>query len=295
MFENLPIDSVIPNPNQPRKNFDQGKLDELADSIQQNGQLQPIKVRPAGDGRHMIILGERRWRAIGQLGLETIKAEVLQTDDNDMAIQAIVENLQREDVTQLEEANAYQAMLDRGMTVDELAKRIGLRQAWRITERTSLLALKPEYQDLFSKGHIGPSQAYEMSRLDQQNQDRLFQAIKSGDCNTYNRLRATAEGFVAAEAQGSMFGAGGMEAEDPPTEDEIAATKRLERKVSKVCEILAGGFDNGEVVILQKINPDRAATMADEIKLIQGHLAQLEKALRTTAAQQLALTPNAGD
>ena len=54
MFENLPIDSVIPNPNQPRKNFDQGKLDELADSIQQNGQLQPIKVRPAGDGRHML-------------------------------------------------------------------------------------------------------------------------------------------------------------------------------------------------------------------------------------------------
>ena len=289
MFLNLPVDSVIPNPDQPRKRFDNEKLKELAESIRENGQLQPIKVRPAGDGRYMIIFGERRWRAHCLLGLETIKAEVVETGDTAMAIQAIVENLQSEDVTPLEEAHSYQAMLDTGMTVDELDKRIGLRQPWRITERTSLLALKTDYQDLLAKGHLSPSQSFEMSRLTPQNQDRLFAAIKTGECNSYNRLRATAEGFVAAEAQGSMFGDGGMEAEDAPTDEEVQKTKRLEAKVAQVCQILAGGFKNGEVVILKKINPDRAATLADEIKLIQYHLGQLEKTLRSTAAKQLAL------
>jgi len=203
MIRNLPTEDVYPNPDQPRKVFDEAKLRELAASIREHGLLQPITVRPEGAGRYMIVIGERRWRAHELAGLATIKANVVKNmTDAMLAEQAIVENLQRVDITPLEEARAFQAMLDKGYTVDALASRIGLKQPWRIAERTALLRLRPEYLDLFAKGQITPSQATELARLSHQNQDHLFRLMKAGKCETYNSLRAAANGLVEAEQQG---------------------------------------------------------------------------------------------
>jgi ParB family chromosome partitioning protein len=279
-IRDLPTSDVYPNPDQPRKIFDETKLRELAASIREHGLLQPITVRPDGAGRYMIVLGERRWRAHGLAELPTIQATVVQNlSDADLAEQAIVENLQRVDITPLEEARAFHAMLDRGHTVETLAGRIGLKQPWRIAERTALLKLRPEYQDLLAKGQITPSQATELARLTHENQDRLFRLIKAGKCETYGALRAAANGLVEVESQGEMFAA------PKPTEEERRALNRLEARIEQVRKVLAGGFKDGEVVIAKKIAPDRAATIAEEIALIRRHLEQLEKALRSSAAQ----------
>ncbi|MBI2016542.1 MAG: ParB/RepB/Spo0J family partition protein [Candidatus Rokubacteria bacterium] len=280
MIRELPTEDVYPNPDQPRKLFDEAKLHELAASIREHGLLQPITVRPDGAGRYMVVLGERRWRAHLLAGLDTIPANVAEgMTDAALAEQAIVENLQRVDITPLEEARAFQAMLEKGYTVETLARRLGLKQPWRIGERTAILRLRPEYQELLAKGQITPSQATELARLSHPNQDRLFRLIKAGRCETYSALRAAANGLLEAESQGEMFAA------PKPSEEERRALGRLEARIEQVRKVLAGGFKDGEVVIARRIAPDRAATMAEELALIRRHLHELEKALRHGAAQ----------
>lgn len=143
--------SVIPNPNQPRRRFDQEALAELAASIKANGLIQPITVRLfrpyqphaiVGDDRnpmpqYMIVAGERRWCAHVLAGLEAIDANLIEITDSERDILAIVENLQRADITPLEEGRAFQRVLDTGVTAQELADRLGLKQPWRITDRTA--------------------------------------------------------------------------------------------------------------------------------------------------------------
>ncbi len=280
MIRNLPIGHVCPNPDQPRKIFDEAKLHELAASIRELGLQQPIKVRKDAPKRYLIVMGERRYRAHLLIGAETIRCDVeTAMDDDELAIAAIVENLQRADLSPLEEAHAFQAMIDRGYTAETLARKLGLQQIWRVTERTNLLKLRPEYQDLLAKNQLTPSQCQEMSRLDPENQDRLFRLIKSGKCSSYNALRAAATGLVEAENQGEMFSM------PTPTAAEVSALSRLERRIEQVGSILQRGFDDNEIVIARKVDPNRAATIAEQLGLMQRHLSQLEKALRATAAQ----------
>src|ERR1035437_9967910 len=133
----LPISCVHPNPDQPRKRFDPDALAELAESIRQNGLIQPITVRALGDGQYMIVAGERRYRAHLLAGLDTIDANLVEISDAERDILAIVENLQRENISPLEEGRAFQKILDTGISADKLAERLGLKQAWRVTERTA--------------------------------------------------------------------------------------------------------------------------------------------------------------
>ena len=107
----VPVSVIRPNPYQPRERFDEESLGELADSIREVGLLQPVLVRPADDG-YELIAGERRWRAARRAGLQTIPALVRETDDNSTLEQALVENLQREGLNPLEEAGAYQQLIE---------------------------------------------------------------------------------------------------------------------------------------------------------------------------------------
>jgi ParB family chromosome partitioning protein len=287
MLAEIRVDQIDPNPNQPRKLFDEEKLRELWASIERRGQLQPIRVQPIGE-RYMITAGERRWRAHRLGGAKTIRAEIEETDERERALNAIVENLQRQDVTPLEEAAAYQAMLDKGMTVDELATELGIKQSWRITERTALLRLEPEYQHLLRRGQLSPSQAYEMSRLPPSHQGALFKAIQQGQCPSYNALRAVSSALVEQASQVEMFSMtvpAAKQLPPPPSEDERAAATRFEQKVQKIVDMVAAGFDDGEIVALKKVNPGNAATTAEKLRLIRRHLEQLENALRVAAVQ----------
>ena len=277
----LPISAVYPNPDQPRKRFDEAGLQELAASIKASGLLQPITVRPDPDGRFMIVAGERRWRAHQLAGLTEIEANVVAVSDDELAIAAIVENLQRQDITPLEEAFAFRRMIEQGYSVEGLAHRLGLKQPHRISDRLQLLRLAPDYLNLFQHGHLTPSQAFEISRLDPAGQAALFAMLQSGRCDTYARLRAAADGILAAAAQISMFD----NMPPPPTEEEVATLSKFERMVEKLIGICNDGIKENEVVVLRKVNPDRAATVVQQLGLIRADLARMEKALQHSAAQ----------
>ena len=154
----LPIASIRPNPYQPRAHFDEESLGELSDSIREVGLLQPVLVRPAGDG-YELIAGERRWRAAGRAGLEHIPALVRESDDSRTLVQALVENLQREELNVLEEAGAYQQLIeDFQLTHEQVAVRVGKSRA-SVSNSLRLLALPPSIQRLLRERRISMGHA----------------------------------------------------------------------------------------------------------------------------------------
>ena len=155
----IPVADITPNPNQPRVHFDEESLVELAASIAEMGVLQPILVRPRDEDRYELIAGERRWRAAQRAGLTAVPAIVRPTDDVSSVEQALVENLHREDLTPLEEAAAYQQLLeDFGLTHDQLAERVG-RSRSAITNTIRLLGLPPAVQHLLADGQLSAGHA----------------------------------------------------------------------------------------------------------------------------------------
>ena len=142
----IPIEDIIPNRFQPRISFDEKALNELSSSIKQHGIIQPLVVRPLGD-KFEIIAGERRYKAATMAGLTTVPAIVTEMDDGTSAEVALIENVQRKDLTAIEEAKSYKNMLDRGnLTQEELAKKMGLSQS-TIANKLRLLNLCDEVQD----------------------------------------------------------------------------------------------------------------------------------------------------
>ena len=125
-FAELAVSAISPNPRQPRQVFDEDAMSELVRSIEEVGLLQPVVVRAKPDGGFELVMGERRWRATQQAGLDTIPAIVRETDDDDLLRDALLENLHRSQLNPLEEAAAYEQLLeDFSCTHDELASRIG--------------------------------------------------------------------------------------------------------------------------------------------------------------------------
>ena len=281
----LPMSSVRPNANQPRKLFDVAQLEELAASIKLNGLLQPITVRPVAavkgePGHYQIVAGERRWRAHQLAGLERIAVNVVEMDDDATAVNAIIENLQRADITPLEEARAFSKMIAAGYTPEELAERLGLRQPWRVTDRLQLLRLEPVYLDLFEHGHLTPSQATELSRQEVPQQRALFDLIKAGRCETYNKLRAASDGLLAAVAQVAMF-----ELPPPPTAEEKESLTRVERLIESLVRLCNDGIHENDVVLMKKVNPDRAVLLVQQVGLIKRDLEKFERALQHSSVQ----------
>ena len=156
----IPIGDITPNPNQPRMLFDEESLAELTASIQQIGVLQPILVRPAESGSgYELVAGERRWRAAGRAGLATIPAVVRTTDDLAAVEQALVENLHRQDLTALEEAAAYQQLVeDFELTHEQVAERVGKSRS-AVTNTLRLLGLPPVIQHLLADGKLSAGHA----------------------------------------------------------------------------------------------------------------------------------------
>jgi ParB family chromosome partitioning protein len=159
VLADVPVAAIVPNPNQPRVHFDEESLRELSASITEMGVLQPILVRPAGDGAYELIAGERRWRAAQRAGLTSIPAVVRMTDDAGSVEQALVENLHRQDLTALEEAAAYQQLLDEfSLTHDQIAARVGKSRS-AITNSLRLLGLPPAVQHLLADGQLSAGHA----------------------------------------------------------------------------------------------------------------------------------------
>jgi ParB family chromosome partitioning protein len=179
-FEEVAIDSIAPNPRQPRVTFDEEALEELAASIAEVGLLQPVVVRKLGPGRYELVMGERRMRASQRAGLEYIPAIVRETSDNDMLRDALIENLHRAQLDPLEEAAAYKQLLDDfGATHEQLAQRIG-RSRPHISNTLRLLNLPPVVQKRIAAGVISAGHARALLGLDSPlAQERLAQRIVS--------------------------------------------------------------------------------------------------------------------
>jgi len=165
-YAELPIDSIVPNPRQPREVFDEDALAELVFSIREIGLLQPVVVRPGEGGGYELVAGERRLRACREAGLTAIPAIIRQTDDEAMLRDALLENLHRANLNPLEEAAAYQQMLsDFGCTQDELARRIG-RSRPQVTNTLRLLKLPPDVQRRVAAGVLSAGHARALLSLD---------------------------------------------------------------------------------------------------------------------------------
>ena len=156
----IEVARIRPNPNQPRTHFDESALNELAESISERGVLQPILVRPHGDGAtYEIIAGERRWRAAQRARLHTIPALVRDAGEEITAELALIENVQREDLNPIEEAQAYQKLIERvGLTQEALASRFGRDRSY-ITNYLRLLRLPDDLQRLVEDGRLSTGHA----------------------------------------------------------------------------------------------------------------------------------------
>ncbi|MFE1762777.1 ParB/RepB/Spo0J family partition protein [Streptomyces angustmyceticus] len=177
-FAEVPLDAIRPNPRQPREVFDEDALAELVTSIKEVGLLQPVVVRQTGPGRYELIMGERRWRACREAGLERIPAIVRATDDEMLLLDALLENLHRAQLNPLEEAAAYDQLLkDFKCTHDELADRIG-RSRPQVSNTLRLLKLSPSVQKRLAAGVLSAGHARALLSVeDSEEQDHLARRI----------------------------------------------------------------------------------------------------------------------
>jgi ParB family chromosome partitioning protein len=177
-FAELPLDYITPNPRQPREVFDEDALAELVTSIKEVGLLQPVVVRQVGPARYELIMGERRFRACREAGLEAIPAIVRATEDEKLLLDALLENLHRAQLNPLEEAAAYDQLLqDFNCTHDQLADRIG-RSRPQVSNTLRLLKLSPSVQRRVAAGVLSAGHARALlSVADSEEQDRLAHRI----------------------------------------------------------------------------------------------------------------------
>jgi ParB family chromosome partitioning protein len=175
------MDDIQPNPNQPRQEFDDDTLQELANSIRQIGLVQPITLRDMGDGTYTIIAGERRWRACQRVGLTTIPAYIRTVDDENMLEMALVENIQREDLNAIEVSLAYQSLIEKhSLTQDQLSEKVGKNRA-TIANYLRLLKLPASVQMALRNKEIDMGHARALLSIsDPKAQLKVFSEMKKG-------------------------------------------------------------------------------------------------------------------
>jgi len=185
----LPIESIRPNPHQPRRDFPAEELDSLAESIRAQGLLQPVVVRPAGSGLYELIAGERRWRAAARAGFERVPAVVRKTADAEMLPLALIENLLREDLNAIEEAEAYEELLeDAGWTQESVAAKVGKSRA-HVANTIRLLQLPADIQSEIASGRLTAGHA------------RALLACETPEAMQALRARILDEGLTVREAE----------------------------------------------------------------------------------------------
>ncbi len=176
--DEIPLDSISPNPYQPRQDFDEAGLEELVESIKAHGVVQPLILRRHGEGSYQMVAGERRWRAARRAGLSSVPAIIRQLDESEMLEIALIENLQREDLNPVEEARAYRVLIDEfGLTQEQLAERLGKSRP-QVANTLRLLHLQPDVLALLGSGQLSVGHAKVLlGSSSQQVQSKLARAV----------------------------------------------------------------------------------------------------------------------
>lgn len=197
----IDLDSIQPNRAQPRAGFDESAILSLANSLKNNGVMQPVVVRPLPDGRYELVAGERRWRAAQRAGLLKIPAVVRDVEEHRLLEHALVENLQREDLNPIEEARAYRILVEeQGLTQQEVADRVGKQRA-TVANLLRLLSLAPAVQELVRSGQLSMGHARALLALpDPARQEQLGRrAVREGlSVRQVERLASRSGGKVGA-------------------------------------------------------------------------------------------------
>ena len=214
----IPIDSIRPNPYQPRRVFSQEALEELCQSIRQYGLLQPISVRKAGNDVYELIAGERRLRACRMAGMTTIDALVFSAYEQDSAVIAMMENLQRENLHYMEEAEGYQNLIrDHGLSQEELARRLGKNQS-TIANKMRILKLPASVKALLLEHNLTERHARSLLRLhDEEMQIKIARVIVEQSLN----VKATEE--LVERTISRIYG---IEKEERPAANKVSAFVR---------------------------------------------------------------------
>jgi ParB family transcriptional regulator, chromosome partitioning protein len=239
----LEIDSIVPGPMQPRTQFDDESLGHLADSIKSHGIVQPVLVRRIGD-HYELVAGERRWRAAKLAGLRTIPAVVKEIDDKDLLEVALIENVQREDLNPIEEAQAYSKLIETvGLTQEALAERVGRDRSY-ITNYLRLLKLPEDIQQLVRQKRISTGHARTLLALQQVDLQRLVaRQIIANDLS----VRATEDIVRKRTERGSAPRRAPVSATVDP--NVRAAESKLRRALGTQVRILEDGTGAGKVEI----------------------------------------------
>jgi ParB family chromosome partitioning protein len=198
----IPLASIVPNPHQPRRHFNDASLNELAASLKSTGMIQPIIVRPAGPDRYELIAGERRWRDARLADLPSIPAILRDVDATTQAQMALIENIQREDLNPLDRALAYQALIQNlGLTQAELAGRLGEDRS-TVTHFVRLLDLPEPVQGLIQEGRLTLGHAKLLAGVtDPSSQQRLANLVVEQNLSVRNLERLIQDGAPAAPAR----------------------------------------------------------------------------------------------
>ena len=267
-YQAIEVRRVRPDPEQPRKTFDEEALQELARSLKSNGLLQPIVVRPDPEGNagdYLLIAGERRWRAAGSLGWDTIPALI--RDDvtaSEAAKLQLLENIVRRDLNPVEEARAFKKMLDEGYTNKELSEAVGLAVS-QITWRVQMLNAREDVLNLVARGHLKPSIAHELSKLSHNGQGRAVRSISDAKL-TYNEALALCQKIFAEENQIDMF------PEVKLSQEQQRAVQTFGEAFKKVGELL---------VKLQRMEEDHPGQLAKALTAEAGLIeAQVDAAVK---------------
>ena len=174
------LHDIEPNREQPRKDFDEDALSELADSIAKHGLLQPIIVRPLSNGNYMIIAGERRWRACRMAGLDEVPVIVKELDEQSLAEIALIENLQREDLNAVEEAMGYKSLIDNfGLTQEQVSEQMGKSRS-AVTNALRLLKLKDDELEALRSGRISAGHARSLLSCDEEDKRKMMLVMALG-------------------------------------------------------------------------------------------------------------------
>jgi ParB family chromosome partitioning protein len=240
----LAIDRLVPNPGQPRKNFDETELGELADSIKEHGVIVPIIAADTGDGSYIIIAGERRTRAARLAGLGEVPAIIRDyTDQKQMEI-SLIENIQRSDLNPIEEATAYKNLMDfSSLSHEELAARVGKNRS-TVTNALRLLKLSADVQKSLENGALSAGHARALlSVTDTRPREKLFKEIIAKGLSVRDAEKKAAALNSAVEAAGDAK----EKASKRPPEISEMEDKFIEKLGTKVT--IEGGLDKGRIRI----------------------------------------------
>ena len=235
----LPISQVESCAGQPRKHFDQEKLEELAESIRQHGIIQPLTVRKLSSGYYQIIAGERRWRAARLAGLTEVPAVIIEADDRKAMELAMIENLQREDLSPMEEAEGYKMLVeDYGLTQEQAAQRVGKSRS-AVANALRLLALSPALRQMVEDGRLSAGHARALLPLAAALQEQAAATVLKNDLS----VRQTEQLVKRLQA------APKPEKKPSPTVNYVAEAEReLSGKLGRACHI-AHGRKKGRIEI----------------------------------------------